>query len=580
MSSSETTGQTGGCSSTLTASFRVRDILFVNPPNHASAPAYPMGIGTLHAIALEHGFDSQILDLQNQLIREELTLGQSILSDIREQIRAHPAKVFGITIMNTSYPWALLIIPMIRECHPEAKVIVGGPHATVLDQRIYEECSGIDAICMYEGERVIVPLLEALLDGDRAALKCIGNLCLRDENGEVFWTEAEPLVEDLDALPSLVFDLVEYDGGVQFVIEAGRGCAYNCYFCSTNYIWKKLPRFKSARKIVDEVMLQYDALRAHRGGQTTLFYLEHDNFLMGKNILEELIEIKQEERLGFAFGCSARITHIDDKVIAQLIRANCRYLFFGIETGSQRIQKVACKNIKLETVLPTVKKICDHGIFVEANFIVGFPEETMDEALATLQLMAELRWSHAFYCLVDVAYMSPGPRSALAKKTSLDQYVLNTSSDFYRELRASGISPEGLDKFNNNHLYTIANDDYDVLKMVRFAKFWRNLLRYFPATSFVMCKGNGYGVDDVAEIFWDSYDHCESEHDVRLPVELLRRELSGPGLSGAYDQLLAYEITRMNATSAQLVECDTDVGAELPQVYAESAGNLAGLLSA
>ena len=70
--------------------------------------------------------------------------------------------------------------------------------------------------------------------------------------------------------------------------------------------------------------------------------------------------------------------------------AGCDEIFFGVETGSPRMQRTLKKKLKLDRAPEVVRKACELGILATCGFIVGFPQERMEDVAQTMRLMLEL----------------------------------------------------------------------------------------------------------------------------------------------------------------------------------------------
>src|SRR5437667_9243985 len=77
----------------------------------------------------------------------------------------------------------------------------------------------------------------------------------------------------------------------------------------------------------------------------------------------------------FTWGCSARTDCVDDELIALMAEAGCRGIFFGIETGSNRMQSVINKKLDLAEAWARIQCADQHGIDMAVALIIGFPEE-------------------------------------------------------------------------------------------------------------------------------------------------------------------------------------------------------------
>jgi radical SAM superfamily enzyme YgiQ (UPF0313 family) len=86
------------------------------------------------------------------------------------------------------------------------------------------------------------------------------------------------------------------------------------------------------------------------------------------------------------WSCALRPDSISAQTLARMQRAGCRYIFFGIESGSQRVQKLIGKNLDIRKTCETIEAAVACGIYVETSFIVGFPWETAEDLQDTLSL--------------------------------------------------------------------------------------------------------------------------------------------------------------------------------------------------
>ena len=464
----------------------MKDILFINPPNHSNSLSIPLGAAYLSQIVQENGFRTGILDLQKRVLQKDLSLNLNFSKKIKGLLTDNHSKIYGITVWNISYPWTVIIAGIIKSMYPDSKIIIGGPFATLWEDEILLENNDIDVVVVFEGEKIIVPLTAALLSKhlNDKSLSGVNNIYYRSESGSIVFTGEEPMIEDLDQLPVPDMQSNSYYKTNIVNLEVGRGCAYNCYFCSANYVWKKKPRFKSAVKIVETA--DYYCKKIKKNGlKDPILHFEHDNFLTNKKLFKEFIKIKKQRKLDFSYGFATRIDLLDDETINMLAQSSCRYVYCGIETGSDRMQKISKKNINLEKVVPTVRTLLKNNIYVTANFIVGFPEETLADLCKTLTLMAELKWYGA---IIYASVLCPDPHTDIFKNSDLKDYILRTNCRYYKELKLAGIDPEVYNKQFASHLYTLKNSNFDISIIEEFLELFIFLLQFFPLSSYIIIK--------------------------------------------------------------------------------------------
>ncbi|ATV68304.1 radical SAM protein [Fusobacterium pseudoperiodonticum] len=167
---------------------------------------------------------------------------------------------------------------------------------------------------------------------------------------------------------------------------------------------------------------------------------------------------------------------IDLQLIEKLYLTNCKSIFFGIETGSDRIQKISNKNIKIDkTIKEKVKLITDKGIQNQINFIVGFPEENLEDVLKTIELAGELSEIN-YNVFVSYSIMSPEPGSKIKELTKQEQYIILTENDYYKELKEAGFKIQILDPIFFNHIYI--QSKIKIMILLKFLTKQLNILNY------------------------------------------------------------------------------------------------------
>ena len=239
---------------------------------------------------------------------------------------------------------------------------------------------------------------------------------------EVVRNPAAPLVADLDALPFPAFHLfpdVRYCR--HFPLELGRGCPFSCTFCSTNDFFRRNFRLKSPAQMIA------DMRRVKQTYGINSFELVHDMFTVDRKrvvaFCEALLECKRKDpEDAFIWGCSARTDCVDEELIELMSRAGCRGIFFGIETGSKRMQKIIDKGLELNDSAERVRSCDKFKINTAVSLMAGFPDETMNDLRDTAAFFVDsLRYDHADPQLSILAPLARTPITTQHK----DALVLN-----------------------------------------------------------------------------------------------------------------------------------------------------------
>ena len=147
---------------------------------------------------------------------------------------------------------------------------------------------------------------------------------------------------------------------------------------------------KSPHVLVDRMK----SLRRIYGIDT--FDLVHDMFTVDRKKVLSFCDAVEQSGEKLYWSCSARTDCVDDEMISQMARAGCRGMFFGVDTGSERMQTIIQKRLNLADAAARIKRANRHGISTTVSLITGFPEETKADLQATIHFLGEsLRHRHA-----------------------------------------------------------------------------------------------------------------------------------------------------------------------------------------
>ena len=297
---------------------------------------------------------------------------------IAQQITAHAADIYGLSSLCSSYPVTIRIARAIKAMQPGAMVLLGGPQASVVDRPTLEAFPFIDLVLRGEAELTLPLLLDELAEERR--LTAVPGLTYRWK-GELHRNGPAPIIEDLDSIPTPAYHLV---GGLQtsrlISIELGRGCPYACTFCSTNDFFRRRFRLRSPARVIQDMR----QLSAAYGVQE--FDLVHDMFTIDRRRVVDFCEAMLASGTGFHWSCSARTDSVDAELLELMASAGCSGIFYGVEAGSPRMQKVIDKRLDLEQAREVIAATERLGIGSTVSLITGFPEEIWEDLRQTIRI--------------------------------------------------------------------------------------------------------------------------------------------------------------------------------------------------
>lgn len=318
-------------------------------------------------------------------------------------------EITGFTAYGRTLPSAIRIAQRMRALRPEMPILLGGPHATIIGGKLLEAFDCFSVIVRYEAELNIVPLVEALAYGED--LSAIPNLAIR-AGGAIVETRQDQRLVDVATLPRPALDLYprRFVERGEMSLEAGRGCPFACTFCSTAGFFQREYRLKSNPAIVAEM----EAARAEF--KVRVFNLNHDLFGLRRSSLLEFCRLV--EGRGFSWKCSMRPDTLRIEDIESLKVAGCIGIYFGIETGSAKLQRDTKKRLRLVAAEQVVRAAVAAGIGCTVSFITGFPEETEEDQRRTLDLAGSLIDIDPTHVDAQLHMLSPEPGSELMASES------------------------------------------------------------------------------------------------------------------------------------------------------------------
>ena len=302
--------------------------------------------------------------------------------------------VVGVTSMYSNSLQAEHLVRAAKRRRPEIVTVAGGAHFGALGPASLRRLPELDFAIQGEGEPALSGLLDALAAG--RSWQGIPSLCYR-EDGEIRTNPAAAQI-DLATMPpmwSTLGDALDIDRYVRTIqpgsprrivyIEAGRGCPFACTFCATAPFWQRQYRVKPAARIVDEIRY----LHEQHGYDS--FALVHDLLTVSLKFMAEFCDAMLEARLPVEWMANSWIDIRLKGLLPKMKASGCWKLFFGVESASERVQKVVDKHLDPRDAATTVAELSQHGISCTCSFILGQPDERAEEMSETIALGARLK---------------------------------------------------------------------------------------------------------------------------------------------------------------------------------------------
>ena len=295
---------------------------------------------------------------------------------ISRQIKAAGSGFVGLVgVQSNQFPRAL---DLAREFRAKGvPVVIGGFHVSGCISMLPELPSDLKeaqalGVILYagEGEGRIADLLRDI-DADQA--KPLYNY-LHDMPGM-----------EAAAIPVLPKEIVGRIVGHHACFDAGRGCPFQCSFCTIINVQGRKSRYRSADDVEAIVRANYAQGINH-------YFVTDDNFARNRNweaILDRLIELRTNQ--GIPIKLILQVDTLCHKIpgfIEKAARAGCNQVFIGLESiNPQSLQGAKKRQNKIWEYRVMLQAWRAHKVMTWAGFIIGFPTDTPESVARDIDII-------------------------------------------------------------------------------------------------------------------------------------------------------------------------------------------------
>jgi anaerobic magnesium-protoporphyrin IX monomethyl ester cyclase len=347
----------------------------------------PLGIAYIASVLREHGHNVKVLDMVPSDIKYN-NLDRCLVPD--------PPDLIGLIASTPTIKYANRCADIIRTVIPEAKIVFGGPHPTLLPEETLEQSPNVDYILRGECEYSFLQLVEILENGNVAEIETIKGIGIKKNN---FVSNEISIINDLDSLPFPSFELFNintyselHDPDRKYLpMMSSRGCPYNCIFCNTPTIHGRKFRPRSPKNVVDEMEL----LIKKYSVEHILFY--DDTFTFDMKRAEDICDEIIERGIRVSWRIRTRVDRVNQKLLYKLKNAGCSVISYGVETSSQKLLDTLRKNYTIEDVIKAFYITKKADIKILGYFVIGIPGETEKDVNKTIEFAKVLDPDYALF---------------------------------------------------------------------------------------------------------------------------------------------------------------------------------------
>lgn len=349
----------------------------------ASLPYYP-------SVLSLHSYTNQYFKLTFESIKECcLDKSTNMFYDFYEFIipsilEENPNSI-SISINSSSQIVPGLTLAMLLKQTKKAHINIGGNFFTRVTESLINRPeffeTFVDSVGYAEGEKPIVEFAKYI--NGQISIEEVPNLMYL-QNGIVKCNpKAEPLQLDeisIGNLEDFPIDLY-FTPEIVFPVQSSRGCYWGkCSFCDEDF--GQNHSIKNSDKLISE--LEY---------LKKTYNISHFEFVdesISSEYLKEFSEKVINSKLGITWFNNARLENeFNKELLEKAHEAGLRMLLWGFESGSKRIMKLINKGIEIDKRLDILKTAHEIGIWNFAFIFFGFPSETHEDAMETIDIISK-----------------------------------------------------------------------------------------------------------------------------------------------------------------------------------------------
>lgn len=294
-------------------------------------------------------------------------------------------RIIAIGCLSDKLPILLAALEKVKKKFPEKIIILGGIGPTEVAEEIINKFDFIDFVIKGCGILPLPVLIKKIIRGEKVFTDVDG---LVYRNGKNIKSNGYNSFYLKSVIPENIpyhrlKNIGSYD---KFFIFTSFGCPYKCTYCQIPCLSKKGVLYKDINKVIEEITL---IKKIKKNGKLTIF-IKDEAFIINRERVIKFCNLLKAKKLNVRWRCYGRVDRIDRELLEIMSKSGCESIFFGVESGSNKILKKIKKGFTVEKVIEMLLLSKQYIKQIIASFIFLYPFETIEDFRKTLYLKAYL----------------------------------------------------------------------------------------------------------------------------------------------------------------------------------------------
>jgi anaerobic magnesium-protoporphyrin IX monomethyl ester cyclase len=338
------------------------------------------GIGYLVPIIKKHSYDVFVIAITKDISSEEF----------RKKVESFNPSIVGFSCTSPQFLYLKKYSDAIKS-NEDILQICGGSLPTLDSQTVLTQ-TAVKGVAIGEGEQSVDRLLDNI-ENSKSIFDTAGFYWNID--GKIKTNQIPHFIEDLSQLEfpdtSVYEDWMVCNCNNELEMVLSRGCPYECSYCSNKALKDMYPSSRGYFRIPSiEYTIELIEGLVKRYPQAKNLSFNDDLLIANKKWYAGFAE-EYTKKIGLPYRINVKPETLTPEIVKVLKESGCYLTMMGLESGNEQLRKkLLNRHYSNKLVYEKSKLIKDADILLSTFNIVGWPYETKEEMLETLEINREI----------------------------------------------------------------------------------------------------------------------------------------------------------------------------------------------